>query len=198
MNPEHEPGIARAPEQPVSPEVVRADKPRIYVASLSDYNNGRLHGAWIDAYQDFESIGDEIGEMLANSRYDPAEEYAIHDYEGFGSYRVDEYESIEDIARIGRGIAEHGLAYGAFAAHLDPAEWHKLDDFDEHYRGQWASRAEYAEQLLDDIGIDLENLGPEMLQPYISVDLDAFARDLAYDLIVAEGDDGGVYTFDRE
>ena len=37
-----------------------------------------------------------------------------------------------------------------------------------------------------------------MLQPYISVDLDAFARDLAYDLIVAEGDDGGVYIFDRE
>lgn len=116
MNPEHEPGIARVPEQPDSPEVIRADRPRIYVASLSDYNNGRLHGAWIDADQDFESIGDEIGEMLSGSRYDPAEEYAIHDYEGFGAYRVDEYESIEDVARIGRGIAEHGLAYAAFAA----------------------------------------------------------------------------------
>lgn len=80
------------------------------------------------------------------------------------------------VSRIGRGIATHGLAYAAFAAHLDPAEWYKLDD----------------------IGIDLESLGPEMLQPYISVDLDAFARDLAYDLIVAEADDGGVYVFERE
>jgi antirestriction protein len=197
MNPECEPSIASGPEQPATPEARRPDRPRIYVASLSDYNNGRLHGAWIDADQDFEAIGEEIGEMLAESKYDPAEEYAIHDYEGFGAYRVDEYENLEDVARIGRGIAEHGPAFAAFAAHLDPAEWYKLDDFDEHYRGQWASRADYAEQLLDDLGIDLENLGPEMLQPYISVDLDAFARDLAYDLIVAEADDG-VYVFDRE
>lgn len=198
MNLEREPSIANGPEQPATPEARRSDRPRIYVASLSDYNNGRLHGAWIDADQDFEAIGEEIGEMLAESKYDPAEEYAIHDYEGFGAYRVDEYESLEDVASIGRGIAEHGPAFAAFAAHLDPAEWYKLDDFDEHYRGQWASRADYAEQLLDDLGIDLENLGPEMLQPYISVDLDAFARDLAYDLIVAEADDGGIYIFDRE
>ena len=197
MNLEREPSIANGPEQSATPEARRPDRPRIYVASLSDYNNGRLHGAWIDADQDFEAIGEESGEMLAESKYDPAEEYAIHDYQGFGAYRVDEYESLEDVARIGRGIAEHGPAFAAFAAHLDPAEWYKLDDFDEHYRGQWASRADYAEQLLDDLGIDLENLGPEMLQPYISVDLDAFARDLAYDLIVAEADDG-VYVFDRE
>lgn len=198
MNHEVEPGRIGSPEVIGTPEVVRPDGPRIYVASLSDYNNGRLHGRWIDADQEPEAIWEEIGDMLAESKYDPAEEHAIHDYEGFGAYRVGEYESIEDVSRLGRGIAEHGLAYAAFAAHLDPAEWYKLDDFDEHYRGQWSSRAEYAEQLLDDIGIDLENLGPEMLQPYISVDLDAFARDLAYDLIVAEADDGGVYIFDRE
>ncbi len=198
MSAEVEPGAVGKPERIDTPEVARPDGPRIYVASLSDYNNGRLHGAWVDANQDFQAIWDDIGEMLAESRYDPAEEHAIHDSSGFGAYRVDEYESIEDVSRIGRGIAAHGLAYAAFAAHLDPAEWDKLDDFDDHYRGQWASKAEYAEQLLDDIGIDLENLGPEMLQPYISVDLDAFARDLAYDLIVAEAEDGSVYVFDRE
>lgn len=179
-------------------EVNRTATPRIYAASLSDYNNGRLHGRWIDADQEPDAIWDEIGEMLAGSKCGPAEEHAIHDYEGFGAYRVGEYDSIEDVSRIGRGISAHGLAFAALAAHLDPAEWYKLDEFDDHYRGQWASRAEYAEQLLDDIGIDLENLGPEMLQPYISVDLDAFARDLAYDLIVAEAEDGGVYVFDRE
>ena len=31
--------------------------PRIYVASLSDYNAGRLHGEWIDADQGAEGMG---------------------------------------------------------------------------------------------------------------------------------------------
>ena len=69
---------------------------QIYVASLSDYNNGRLHGRWIDANQDFQAIWDEIGEMLAGSQDDPADEHAIHDASGFGAYRVGEYDSIED------------------------------------------------------------------------------------------------------
>jgi len=182
----------------VSPEREQEAQPRIYVASLSDYNNGRLHGAWINADQDFEAIGDEVGEMLANSRYDPAEEYAIHDYEGFGAYRVSEYESLKDVARIGRGITEHGLAYAAFAASLDPGEGRRLDDFEEQYRGHWGSTEEFAEELLRDMGIELDDIGPEILQPYIRVDLEAFGRNLAYDLVVAEASDGGVYVFDRD
>lgn len=43
--------------------------PRIYVASLSDYNNGVLHGAWIDAEQDAEDIAAEVAEMLRGSKY---------------------------------------------------------------------------------------------------------------------------------
>ena len=43
--------------------------PRIYVASLSDYNNGILHGAWIDAAQDADNIRAEIAAMLRESKY---------------------------------------------------------------------------------------------------------------------------------
>ena len=39
--------------------------PRIYVASLADYNSGRLLGRWIDADQPVEDIHREIAEMLA-------------------------------------------------------------------------------------------------------------------------------------
>ena len=39
--------------------------PRIYVACLAAYNNGYLHGAWIDADQDVDEIRDEIATMLA-------------------------------------------------------------------------------------------------------------------------------------
>ena len=42
-------------------------EPKIYVASLSDYNNGHLHGDWIEAAQDPGDIGNEIDSMLERS-----------------------------------------------------------------------------------------------------------------------------------
>ncbi len=68
---------------------------QIYVACLAAYNNGYLHGAWIDATQDVDDIQDHINKMLESSPVEDPEEYAIHDFEGFGSYRLSEYEGIE-------------------------------------------------------------------------------------------------------
>ena len=34
-----------------------------------------------------------------------AEEWAIHDYEGFGPLRLDEFESLENVAKVAAGIA---------------------------------------------------------------------------------------------
>ena len=43
--------------------------PRIYVASLSDYSAGRLHGVWIDcAGKTEDALWDEVRAMLAASR----------------------------------------------------------------------------------------------------------------------------------
>jgi antirestriction protein len=53
--------------------------PRIYVACLSAYNNGHLHGWWIDADQEPDALWLDIEEMLADSPMDDAEEWAIHD-----------------------------------------------------------------------------------------------------------------------
>ncbi len=52
---------------------------RIYVACLVAYNNGNLHGAWINACQDEDAIHNEIRDMLKASPIENAEEYAIHD-----------------------------------------------------------------------------------------------------------------------
>src|SRR5205085_7828465 len=89
-------------------EAATPPAPRIYVASLSDYNAGRLHGAWIDATQDPAQIHENIAAMLAAGREPPAEEWAIHDYDNFGPVHLSEYEDIAAVSRIGRGIAEHG------------------------------------------------------------------------------------------
>jgi len=57
---------------------------RIYIADLAAYNNGILHGIWVDATLDIDDIWQQIKDMLKQSPVDDAEEIAIHDYEGFG------------------------------------------------------------------------------------------------------------------
>jgi len=61
---------------------------QIYVACLASYNNGILHGAWINAEQDAYAIYDEVQTMLTASPVKDAEEWAIHDYEGFEGVRL--------------------------------------------------------------------------------------------------------------
>jgi antirestriction protein len=149
---------------------VTDSNPRIYVACLAAYNNGYLHGAWIDADQDADEIRDEIAAMLARSPIKGAEDYAIHDYEGFEGVIIKEYAGIESVARMGAFIAEHG-ALGAglleqFIGDIDQAESTLQDCYD----GQFTSLADYMEELTaESVTI------PEALRYY--VDWEAMARD---------------------
>jgi antirestriction protein len=56
------------------------DTPRIYVACLAAYNNGYLHGRWIDANCDADNIRADIKSMLSQSpmaKIEVCEEWAI-------------------------------------------------------------------------------------------------------------------------
>ena len=194
----NQPPIPERPEDgaPETQEDLDSDDPRIYVASLSDYNAGRLHGAWVNANQDAEDLHEAIGAMLKRSLEPIAEEWAIHDYEGFGPLRLDEYESIEHVSQLAQGIAEHGMAFAHWADYLGSSQWEDLDRFDDNYLGHWSSAVEFAESFLEDTGVDVDLLVDEHLQPYVTFDLDAFARDLGYDFYIGEGDDG-VYVFEN-
>ncbi len=90
-----------------------AGTPRIYVASLADYNSGRLHGRWIDAGQSAEAIREQIAEMLAESKEPIAEEWAIHDYEGFGDLGLSEWQDIDKVAEVAFLIGEHGPVFAS-------------------------------------------------------------------------------------
>lgn len=74
--------------------------PRVYVASLTDYNAGILHGCWVDFTGDAHM---EVAAMLAASptakrEGQPAEEYAIHDHEGFPKGLVQEFSDLDALA----------------------------------------------------------------------------------------------------
>lgn len=163
---------------------------RIYVASLSDYNAGRLIGAWIDADQDADDIQTEVSAMLATSKEPIAEEWAIHDYEGFEGINLSEWESFETVSELAEAIEEHGQAFGAFYGYQDQAD--TVDEcvtaFQDAYRGEWDSEAAYAEDYADNC-IEI----PEHIVPYF--DYEAYARDLFCGDYYSVDSPGGVYVF---
>ena len=163
---------------------------RIYVACLAAYNNGYLHGDWIDADQDADQIRDEIAAMLARSPIEHAEEYAIHDYEGFEGVTISECASIDSVARMAAFISEHG-ALGAglleqFSGDMDQAK----STLEDCYHGQFVSLADYMEELTTE-SVTI----PEALRYY--VDWQGMARDaeMGGDLFTIETAHGEVHVF---
>jgi len=168
---------------------------------LSDYNAGRLHGAWLNAAQEPEQLAEAVQAMLRASPEPSAEEFAIHDHEYFGPLHIDEYESLERISMLAKGVVEHGPAFAHWAALVDTREPEALACFETVYLGHFDSLTEYGEQVLDDFGLrqEFEKSVPELLSGYVHIDVTAFARDLELSGIITTSEgDGGVYIFEGQ
>ena len=176
-------------------------EPRIYVASLSDYNAGRLHGVWLNAAQEPEQLAEAVQAMLRASPEPWAEEFAIHDYEHFGPLHLDEYESLDTISMLAKGVVEHGPAFAHWVTLIGTREPEALARFETAYLGHFDSLTKYGEHILDDFGLrqEFEESVPELLSGYVNIDVTAFARDLELsgNIKTSEGG-GGVYVFEGE
>jgi len=144
---------------------------KIYVACLASYNNAILHGRWVDATQDMDDIWNDVNQMLKDSPEDNAEEFAIHDYEGFGNYQVSEYEGLESANQVALFIEEHGDIAGDLLAHFGDDIDDATKAIEEGYSGCYSSLADYAEELTESTG-DI----PQHLQFYI--DYERMGRDM--------------------
>lgn len=167
-------------------------EPKIYVASLSDYNAGRLHGIWIDcAGKDEADIFAEIKAMLSVSSEEIAEEYAIHDYEGFGGLKISEYAGVAQIVAYAALIETHGEAITHFISHFGMSEEGAAEAFESSYCGHHESFRDFSDDLFDEIyAHDL----PEGRRSYI--DYAAFARDLEIgDYTAIDASHCGVFVF---
>jgi len=104
---DHEP--PRLPQRGSNQSAVpQSDPIRIYVACLAAYNEGHLHGAWIDV-SDEDTIWQAVQAMLfASPIEEDAEEWAIHDYEGFKGAEVGEYYSFANVVELADYIRERG------------------------------------------------------------------------------------------
>ena len=152
---------------------------RIYVACLAAYNNGILHGVWIDATQDVHDIWTEIRAMLRASPEVDAEEHAIHDYEGFGSLRLRVHEGLEGVCDKAAFIEEHGELGAAVAEYYGGDIEEAKRALEKHYTGQYRSLAEFAEEMTEEAGTEI----PQNLAHYI--DYEAMGRDMAINDVLA-------------
>jgi antirestriction protein len=131
---------------------------------------------------------------------DIAEEWAIHDYEGFGELRLGEYESLRKVAKIASGIEKHGLAFSAWISHVGERSDELIDQFEDRFQGRWESRQAYAEYMLGELGAGrVVDEAPEWLRGYLSLDVAGFAHDLELggdiEVVDASDDDGGVWVW---
>lgn len=159
--------------------------PRIYVACLAAYNKGHLHGWWIDATQETDVIFLAIREMLQASPLPNSEEWAIHDYEGFGSVRLSEWEGIERVAQLAAFITEHHELGCALLARYDGNLDAARDTMTDDYIGCYESVADYVQEITEET-----TTIPSHLVYYI--DYEAMSRDILLngDVFTVTLDDG--------
>ncbi len=88
--------------------------------------------------------------MLADSPVENSEEYAIHDYEGFGGYALSEYEGIETAHEIACFISEYPDFGGELVNHVG-GDWEEARTAaEDNYCGCYKSLADYAQELTEE------------------------------------------------
>ncbi|MDA5555790.1 antirestriction protein ArdA [Shimia sp. MMG029] len=167
------------------------ENPSIYVADLAAYNNGILHGVWIDATLDIDDIWQALKEMLkASPLGSEAEEWAIHDYVGFGSVRISEYQGIESAHEMAVFVEEYGELGAVVLENFHGDVVQATKALGEDYAGQYESLADFAQELTEETSEVPENLA-------FYIDYEAMGRDfeLGGDVFTIESSYQEVHIF---
>lgn len=109
--------------------------------------------------------------MLKSSPIANAEEWAIHDYEGFQGAALGEYTSFETVEQYAQFIETHGELGGKILADCAGISADAQDKLDS-YIGQYDSVEEYAREYIEQTLTEI----PPSLEHYI--DYNAMGRDM--------------------
>lgn len=176
-----------------------ASNAQIYVADLAAYNAGHLYGRWIilEAYDfDPESVHERIKEILAKGTelygaetVSIHEEWAIHDFEGFGPIKIEEYSSIERVCAIAETLSAlesngEDVPFGIFLDKVESLDsFDSLDDaveaFRDAYRGNQSLEDCAYEYVSDCILPEIDESVRQTIESYFNYE--AFAQDMSYD-----------------
>jgi antirestriction protein len=130
---------------------IEDNAPSVYIADLEAYNNGRLVGKWFNLldYSDADEFNEAVADFLKETG---AEEYAVHDFENIPRSMQSEYLGVKDFEEIYEMI---DLARDKdLPLEVVMEVTHELGEsaVDEFY-GVYDSEEDFAEQLVDDLGI---------------------------------------------
>ena len=128
------------------------ETPKIYVADLEAYNNGRLSGVWLDLadYNDADELMEAIQDFLKTTG---GEEYAIHDAEYIPSSMYSEYMGQRDFEELYEMIdlaKDNNLPLSVVQEVVSQYDASAVEEF----QGRYDSAEDFAQQLVDDIGIE--------------------------------------------
>lgn len=168
------------------------DEPRAWVGCLACYNAGRLVGAWVP--------GVEAGD------YTPCtvpghEEWWVLDHENYGGALTGECSPTEaqELAELIGTITEMGYDLEAVAAYAANEHGTITEDivsrFEDAYRGEWDSLADYAQDLSESVGDPIPDRWP-----FYCIDWERAAHELEMggDVWTARTSSGTVYVFGAE
>lgn len=129
-------------------------EPRVYVACLGCYNEGVLHGKWMDA--------DELesewlhGDLREDGSYPMTqckklhhEEWAIHDSEYI---QCGEHPDIDALVPIMRAFEEHGDGFREWYNHCGNQYDYPVEAWQDRYQGEYDSEKAFAEEWAEMCG----------------------------------------------
>jgi antirestriction protein len=161
------------------------DEPRVYIADLAAYNDGKLVGEWINLsdYNDGSEVMEKIDELLkkwSKKAGEEREEYAVHDYENFSANLYSEYMSEESFDKVIKSYnvsKTTGIPADVIATIVreynpdDIEEW-----INEHYEGEFNNDTDLAYHYVEKLG-GVKELGEKTTDMYF--DYESFGRDLS-------------------
>ena len=163
-------------------------EPSIYIACLSSYNSGHLHGAWIVPDTNKDKLEDQINEVLKASPMPNAEEWAIHDYDSFPN--LGEYPDLDKIIEVQEAINDHDI--DKVNGFLELWSIEDLDHIDDAFYGEYESFKDFAQNYADET---IEGLSDNNSTLSNYFDYDRFERDLNYDFNETDATGGNVYIW---
>lgn len=127
------------------------ESPKIYVADLEAYNNGKLSGVWLDL-MDYDDADELMGAIQDFLKTTGGEEYAIHDVENIPSRMYSEYMGQRDFEELYEMIdlaKDNDLPLEVVFQVVSQYSPSAVDEF----VGKYDSADDFAQELVDDIGI---------------------------------------------
>ncbi|WP_414940160.1 hypothetical protein [Amycolatopsis sp. cmx-11-51] len=129
--------------------------PLVEVVDLASAARGISYSLWIDAHQDPDELDADIAAMLDSSPTLPGlpweKAWSVARTEEFAGLTLQGCTDTALIARLAKGVADFGAAYGAYAELVGISDPEILDKFEDCFVGSYDSPEAWAKATAEDL-----------------------------------------------